>query len=156
MAVEPPMWYVRSEQLAAGRILRTAINSDSTPVSYAEVMHCWQQDADFRSFYASLLADAPFAAFLWETPPITTATANRPFEFVLCDSPGLANEPDAAAFAEHFRGATETGVVEFPLTWAAMRSRSCRRRSARTPVPCSPHGGEATGQRRGRGSPRAR
>jgi hypothetical protein len=32
----------------------------------------------------------------------------------LLDSPGLARTPDAAAFAEHFRGEVEGGVVEFP------------------------------------------
>jgi hypothetical protein len=74
----------------------------------------WQNDADFRSMFIGLLADSPFSAFRWETPPITTATANRPFEFALLDSPGLASHPDADAFAEHFSGGCEGGVVEFP------------------------------------------
>jgi hypothetical protein len=108
------MWSSRSEQMADGRILRVAIDRDSSPVSYAEVLRRWQQDADFRSVFIALLADAPFAAFRWETPPITTATANRPFEFVLLDSPGLARNPDAQAFAEHFSGTATGGVVEFP------------------------------------------
>jgi hypothetical protein len=108
------MWTSRSEPVADGRLLRFAIDLDSSPASYAEVLRCWQQDADFRSLFLALLADAPFAAFRWETPPITTATANRPFEFVLLDSPGLASNPDAEAFAEHFRGGAPGGVVEFP------------------------------------------
>jgi hypothetical protein len=33
---------------------------------------------------------------------------------VLLDSPGLARDPDAGAFAEHFSGAGAGGVVEFP------------------------------------------
>lgn len=108
------MWTPRSEPMADGRLLRVAIDLDSSSVSYAEVLRRWQQDADFRSLFIALLADAPFAAFRWETPPITTATANRPFEFVLLDIPGLARNPDAGAFAEHFSSATEGGVVEFP------------------------------------------
>ena len=108
------MWTARSEQMADGRLLRVAIDLDSSPVSYAEVLRRWQHDADFRSFFMALLADAPFAAFRWETPPITTATASRPFEFVLLNSPGLARNPDADAFAEHFSGAAAGGVVEFP------------------------------------------
>ena len=108
------MWTPRSEQLADGRLWRVSIDLDSTPVSYAEVLRRWQQDADFRSLFLALLADAPFAAFRWETPPITMATANRPFEFVLLDSPGLARTPDANAFAEHFGDAAPGGVVEFP------------------------------------------
>ena len=38
------------------------------------------------------MAEAPYDAFLWETPPITKATAKRGFEFVLVDSPDLAWE----------------------------------------------------------------
>jgi hypothetical protein len=34
--------------------------------------------------------------------------------FVLLDSPGLARRPDPEAFAEHFGGAPEAGVVVFP------------------------------------------
>src|SRR5262249_44402359 len=81
------MWTSRSEQMADGRLLKVAIDLDALPVSYAEVLRRWQQDADFRSLFIALLADSPFSAFRWETPPITTATANRPFEFVLLDSP---------------------------------------------------------------------
>jgi hypothetical protein len=108
------MWTPRSELLAGGSLLRVAIDLDSSPVSYAEVLRRWQEDADFRSLFIALLADAPFAAFRWETPPLTKATAGRPFEFVLLDSPGLASAPDADAFAEHFRTAAVGGVVAFP------------------------------------------
>ena len=108
------MWTSRREQLADGRLLRVAIDLDSSPISYAEVLGRWQHDNEFRSFFISLMADSPFSAFRWETPPITTATANRPFEFVLLDSPGLARSPDTKAFAEHFRDAPFEGVVEFP------------------------------------------
>jgi hypothetical protein len=108
------MWTPRSEQLANGRVIRFAIERDSTPVSYAEVLRGWRSDADFRSFFIGILADSPFLAFRWETPPIKAATANRPFEFVMLDSPGLASNPDADAFAEHFSGAAPGGVVAFP------------------------------------------
>jgi hypothetical protein len=108
------MWNPRSEHLANGRAIRVTIDLGSSPVSYAEVLRRWKSDADFRSFFIGLLADSPFSAFRWETPPITAATANRPFEFVLLDSPGLARDPDADAFAEHFSGLAPGGVVEFP------------------------------------------
>jgi hypothetical protein len=104
----------RTEKLARGRILRFTIDLDSSPVSFAEVLRRWQHDAEFRSLFLALLADAPFAAFRWETPAITTATADRPFEFVLLDSPGLAREPDPNAFAEHFHQAGNSSVIEFP------------------------------------------
>lgn len=108
------MWTSRITQLSDGRVNKIAIDIDSSPVSYADVIHGWQNDAGFRTFFIDLLVDSPFSAFRWETPPITTATANRPFEFVLLDSPGLASDPDSAAFAEHINAMAPGGVVEFP------------------------------------------
>lgn len=81
---------------------------------YAEALEHWQTDIDFRAYFNGLLAQAPFASFRWETPPITLTTADRPFEFVLLDSPGLASEPDVHAFSEHFRLASQATVVDFP------------------------------------------
>jgi hypothetical protein len=107
------MWSSRSEPLAEGRVTKFAIDEGSVPVSYGAVLERWQNDADFRSWFTRLLAQGPYAAFRWETPALALATANRPFEFVLLDSPGLARTPDAEAFADHFDGAPEKGVVEF-------------------------------------------
>ena len=108
------MWTQRSEELSGGRVIRVAIDVDSSPVSYAEVVRRWQIDTDFRSFFIGLLADSPYSAFRWETPPVTSPNANRPFEFVLLDHPGLARKPDADAFGEHFTSLVEGGVIEFP------------------------------------------
>jgi hypothetical protein len=105
------MWSTRRDELTADRGVKIAIDRASKPVSYADVLRHWQDDGEFRSFFISLLADAPYAAFRWETPPITAATANRPFEFVLLDSPGLARGPDVDAFAEHFGGGDEHVVA---------------------------------------------
>ena len=107
------MWSHRTKELTNGRGVNAAIDLSSRPVSYAQVLDCWQNDAAFRSFFTRILADSPFTAFRWETPLITASTASRPFEFVLLDSPGLAREPDAGAFAEHFSGAAPEGIVEF-------------------------------------------
>jgi len=113
MSQRESAWTSRSKPLAGG--LRVAIDLGSSPVSYAEVLRLWRDDEDFRAFFLALLADAPFAAYRWETPPVTAATAGRPFEFVLLDSPTLARRPDPDAFAEHFRTpAGKRGVVEFP------------------------------------------
>src|SRR5690242_19563771 len=69
-----PMWTHHTEQLADGRGLRIAISLDSKPIAYSEVLRHWQHDAAFRSFFIRLLADAPFSAFRWETPAVTSAT----------------------------------------------------------------------------------
>jgi hypothetical protein len=107
------MWSTRNEQLAHGSVV--SVDFEKRPVKFSEVLRWWQDDAVFRAFFIALLADAPFPAFRWETPPITAASAGRPFEFVLLDSTGLASRPDPDAFAEHFSGQAASGdVVSFP------------------------------------------
>lgn len=107
------MWTSRSKDLADASGLRFAVDLDARPATFSEVLRGWQGDAGFRSWFNSLLADAPYSAFRWETPAVTTATLSQPFEFVLLDSPGLARSPDSAAFADHFSQA-KAGVAVFP------------------------------------------
>ncbi len=107
------MWTSRSEKLTDVQGLRFAIDQDSRPATFADVFRGWQNDGDFRSLFSSLLSDAPFTAFRWETPSVTTATMFKPFEFVLLDSPGLARRPDPESFSEHFNQA-EANVAVFP------------------------------------------
>jgi Family of unknown function (DUF6940) len=106
------MWTARSQRLPDGRGLRVAVQFGGRPASVADVLRGWRDDAGFRSLFNGLLADAPFAAFRWETPAVTAATLARPFEFVLLDSPGLARRPEPEAFADHFAGAAD-GVAVF-------------------------------------------
>jgi hypothetical protein len=79
------------------------------------VLRLWQGDEPFRTFFISLLADAPFAGFRWETPPTTSTTADRPFEFVVLDAPRIDRTPDTRAFAERFQSAhSGERVIAFP------------------------------------------
>ncbi len=108
------MWTAPSQSLSDGRGIRTTINANGAVISYAEVLRLWRDDAEFRGFFIDLLAGSPYTAFRWETPPITSATVGKPFEFVLLNSPGLASHPDLTPFAAYLRGpGAESGVVEF-------------------------------------------
>jgi len=92
-----------------------SVDLKNRPIEFSDVLRRWQDDPVFRAFFIALLADAPFSAFRWETPPITTASAVRPFEFVLLDSPELASHPDPDGFSEHFGDPTGSkDVVSFP------------------------------------------
>src|SRR5262245_39312375 len=107
------MWRARSDELTDGRGLRYTLELGSAPATFADVIHGWQGDASFRAMFGNLLADAPYRAYRWETPPVTDRTSSRPFEFVVLDSPGLERPPDANAFVEHFGGAPESGIIAF-------------------------------------------
>ena len=102
-------------QLDKGRILRFRLLRDGAPLSWSDVAHRWQNDQSFLCFFESILADAPFPAYFWETPPVTSTTLNRVFEFVLVDSEQLVGvAADQRAFANHFPSAQAgASVVQF-------------------------------------------
>lgn len=109
------MWDCTPQLLQGGRVQRLALRERGLPVPYRDVLRSWREDEAFCSFFVSLLADAPFAAFRWETPPVTTTTVGREFEFVLLDAPGLDRATDSQAFAEQFRSAgKDRRAIAFP------------------------------------------
>ena len=107
-------WSLQSEQLADRRGIQFAARLGSRQATYAEVLHAWRDDAPFRSAFNASLAEVPFVALRWETPPVTAMTVSRPFEFVVLDCPGLARRPDPEAFAPDFGRKPEESVVAFP------------------------------------------
>ncbi|WP_413039062.1 DUF6940 family protein [Roseofilum sp. Belize BBD 4] len=92
-----------------------------------EVFQLWQDNRNFRLFYNRILADCCFSAFRWETPPCTSQTLDRIFEYVLINQPSLCRSPDPDAFKTYFDSVSvgET-VVSFPNL----------SRDARLIVPC--------------------
>ena len=105
-------WTGSIQSLESGRVRQVSLNSSGTGLTYADVIDLWQGDADFRIFFIGLLNDAPFAAYFWETPPVTRANVSRPFEFVQVDAPSLARlSANARAFDEHFRSAPPGAAV---------------------------------------------
>jgi len=100
------MWTSHSTAISPA-IHHFTLHHAGKPTSYAQVIEAWRTDSAFRHFYNAILANSPFSAYRWETPPVTSATAARPFEFVLMDAPELARPVDASAFAEHFQEGQE-------------------------------------------------
>jgi hypothetical protein len=105
------MWTVPIEELPRGRGLRGEVWRAGGRASVDAVLQGWEDDADLRGSFSDALASAPFEAFRWETPSVTLATIDRPFEFVVLDDPSLARRVDRSAFAEHF---SSEDVVVFP------------------------------------------
>jgi hypothetical protein len=109
------MWDFTSQLLQDGRVERFMPTRGGLRVSYKDVLRLWQDDGSFRTFFISILSTAGFSGYRWETPPVTKATVDRQFEFVLLDAPGLDRAPDERAFAGQFGLAGKNqGVVSFP------------------------------------------
>ncbi|MCP4359301.1 MAG: hypothetical protein GY796_14910 [Chloroflexi bacterium] len=107
------MWTSRSKKLTTGRGFQVFVEFNAKPATFADVLHGWQNDVMFRSMFNALLADTPFSAFRWETPPVTINTIEQPFEFIVLDSPMLARHPDPEVFAEHFNKSPQKNVLVF-------------------------------------------
>lgn len=108
------MWNTAIESLDGGRVHKVHILDGERALPYAMVLEGWCTDTGFRGFFNQLLADAPFDACFWETPPLTRAGLDQPFECVIVDSPALAGvDADRAAFAAYFDSASNT-VIDFP------------------------------------------
>ncbi|MEQ1825544.1 MAG: hypothetical protein ABL921_06340 [Pirellula sp.] len=84
-------------------------------LTYAEVLCRWAEDVAFSEYFAKLLGDSPFSAYRWETPAATSKTVDRPFEFVLIDTPRfISRRTDAATYCEYFTDSdVDDGLVTF-------------------------------------------
>lgn len=104
-----------AKQDCADRRVRFQLLEAGAAMSVKFVFEKLSADAVFRSYLNQLLAESSFAAFRWETPAVTVTSLDRPFQFVLHDSPGLERPADTTAFVEHFNSPTRTGeVIAFP------------------------------------------
>lgn len=100
-------------QIIDSRTHKYVITRRGKTLTYADAINLWESNEEFRRFFVSLLSDSPFSAYRWETPPISTNTLSREFQFVLLDSPGLAHLPDSLAFADHYVNANDDSIVVF-------------------------------------------
>jgi hypothetical protein len=106
-------WSAARESLDGGRVQKLAIFAGNRALSFAAVLDGWRTDPHFRACFNRLVADAPFAACFWETPPVTNRSVDQAFECVLVDSPALAGVgAEHTAFAGYF-DSTRDMVVDF-------------------------------------------
>ncbi len=109
------MFESRIETIEPDRIIKYEVMVNGSPLTFADVIKLWEFSCEFRTFYSSLLANSPFLAFRWETPALSLATAIRPFEFVLLNSPEFyTRSTDSGTFASYFTNdETDFGIVKF-------------------------------------------
>lgn len=109
------MWQARVQTSSSGRVRRFELLRSGERLSHAEVHELWQRDGGFRDHFVSLLRDAPYDAYFWETPALRRATLGQPFEFALVESPELARvRPEPEVFRAQFEsGAPDSTVLRF-------------------------------------------
>ncbi len=88
------------------RSQKIQILSKEQSLSFNQVIDLWKNSEAFRRYYNELLAQMPFSAFYWETPPLRADTVNQHFEFVVIDSLPLTKvTANAKPFREQFGAA---------------------------------------------------
>lgn len=98
-----------------GNIQKFRLTKDGAELSYRKVLELWERDEGFIDFYLSLLKKCGFQSFLWEVRPVSIATIDQPFEFVLHSIPRTGYNPDYDTFRAYFNTTTPNhGVVVFP------------------------------------------
>lgn len=102
---------VHSEQLGESTV-RFELLGPEGPLSWRSVLAGWRADTPLIDSLGRALAELPFVAFRWETPPMTAARLDKTFECVAVDDPSLDVEPDPSPFDEHLR--EDRSVVCFP------------------------------------------
>jgi len=102
-------WTARETPFPNGRGLHCSVSTADAPLHWSDALALLASDGAFRTFLTRQLVAAPFDAYRWETPALTTATMDRPFEYVLIGDPSLMRRPDPKAFASCF-GEDRTGA----------------------------------------------
>ncbi len=111
------MYRAKTDQVA-GDTIRFGFESIARPgraLSVRDVHALWRSDDDFCAVFSAALAETPLEAFFWETPPLTPASFDLPFECVVVPAPSLArSRADSRAFAAQFAAApTEAEIISF-------------------------------------------
>jgi hypothetical protein len=108
------MWTSHLDQIDP-QTTKITVDNGSRPLSFREVIGLWHGSGEFRKYFTTLLSESAFDAFFWETPPVTTQTLDRPFEFVLIQGASLSGlRPDPSPFTSHFLSRPSEGVLTFP------------------------------------------
>ena len=94
---------------------RVTLSNAGKPISYGGVIDLWRTNAEFRKSFSDSIRCSPFRAFFWETPPLSTSTLGRDFEYTLTQSSELLHAiPDPSPFAKHFETNRDSTVLTFP------------------------------------------
>jgi len=98
-----PSWKVTRDHPATAHTLRLRFSAGNGCLSYGEFLQALAEDTSFREVIQDEMRSAPYIAFRWETPPVTSDNLERPFECLLHDSPGLDVPADPTDFQPYFQ-----------------------------------------------------
>lgn len=97
------MGKVTRDHPASDHTLRVRFSAGNGSLSYGDFLHTLVENPNFRELLQDEMRAAPYLAFRWETPPLTSDNLDQPFECLLHDSPGLDVRADPTDFERYFQ-----------------------------------------------------
>lgn len=91
--------------------MRLRFSAGNGSLSYGEFLQALAEDQNFRELIQDEMRAAPYVAFRWETPPLTSNNLDQTFVCLLHDSPGLDVPANPTDFEPYFRPSEE--IVTF-------------------------------------------
>lgn len=105
------MYYFRKAVLTEGKSCKYKLYQQEERLRYADFITLIQEDEQFRVSLIEVLSDVSFPAYQWETPPVTTDTVNRLFEFVIINRPAIDLPPNPGPFRRYFADTDTNGGI---------------------------------------------
>ncbi|MEO1482264.1 MAG: hypothetical protein AAFU77_09160 [Myxococcota bacterium] len=85
-------------------VVEVTIHDGSDTMNFGEVVSRMIHQETFRYEFIRILSESPFAAYFWESPPVTRHTTSKDFRFVFVESKHLSElVQDPLPFREHLR-----------------------------------------------------
>lgn len=104
-------WAHEVDNPRPGWVQRIAVSANGAPLPFGHALRLLDQDPSFRRFLTQLLTGSSYAAFRWETPPISLSNLDRRFEFVLCNDPHLETRSEPDVYSSYFTGSNASALV---------------------------------------------
>ena len=106
------VWEPYTEPVEGGQRVCLEVNGER--LTFGHWLDALASDERAAEEYSGILAAAPWRAFFWEHPPLTSDRVDAPLEFVMLDAPRLAGlRADPAPFAAPFAASDGEAVVRF-------------------------------------------
>ena len=99
------MWTCNKTEIVSNKVYHYKINdTKDKPLSTLQWISLLLNSSTFRSYYTNLLIESKFEGFFWEVRPVQIDNLKEDFEFVIIDSPALANlKSDSSYFQSYFK-----------------------------------------------------
>ncbi|MEL6820145.1 MAG: hypothetical protein AAFP70_00190 [Calditrichota bacterium] len=100
--IEKSSWQFSSDALDTS-VTRYTLYENNTPLSFRSWINGLQQSDSARASFIDVLKASSYRGYFWEVKPVTTASLNDPFEFVLVESNTLPQlTTDTRTFQKFF------------------------------------------------------